>query len=115
MDASHLHRIAEWVLFFARRACFPGSRGSGYAQELRRSWLLADAFSSQCRAAVFGADVVGSQLADNKWPFSTLVYLNAGTTAIVLVLLPFLPAALMQSKDKAANTPERDGATTVQG
>jgi hypothetical protein len=65
--------------------------------------------------ALFGADIVGSHLADNKWPFSTLVYLNSGTTAIVLVLLPFLPAALMQSKDKAANTTERGGAATVQG
>jgi hypothetical protein len=29
------------------------------------------------------------------------VYLNAGTTAIVLILLPFLPAALMRTKDAA--------------
>ena len=52
--------------------------------------------------AVFGADVVGSYLADHKWAFSSLVYLNAGTTAIVLVLLPFLPAALMRGKDADA-------------
>jgi len=54
---------------------------------------------SVSNVAQFGADVVGSHLADNHWPFAHLVYLNAGTTAIVLVLLPFLPSALMRSKD----------------
>jgi hypothetical protein len=54
--------------------------------------------------ALFGADIVGSNLADHKWPFASLVYLNAGTTAIVLVLLPFMPAALMHTKDQPANT-----------
>jgi predicted MFS family arabinose efflux permease len=51
--------------------------------------------------ALSGADIVGSYLADHKWSFERLVYLNAGTTAIVLVLLPFLPAVLMRSKDHA--------------
>ena len=46
-------------------------------------------------------------------PFAGIL-LNSGTTAIVLVLLSFLPGALMQSKDKAINTTERDGAATVQ-
>ena len=44
--------------------------------------------------ALFGADVVGSYLADHKWPFANLVYLNSGTTAIVLILLPLLPACV---------------------
>jgi hypothetical protein len=35
--------------------------------------------------------------------------LNAGTTAIVLVLLPFLPVALMTSKDNAGKTMTPDG------
>jgi hypothetical protein len=52
--------------------------------------------------ALLGADVVGSYLADHKWAFANLVYLNAGTTAIVLILLPLLPAALMRSKDTVA-------------
>jgi Major Facilitator Superfamily len=52
--------------------------------------------------AVFGADVVGSYLADHNWSFSSLVYLNAGTTALVLLLLPFMPAALMRGKDSDA-------------
>ena len=35
-------------------------------------------------------------------PFGSLVFLNAGTTAIVLLLVPLLPATLMLSKDRAA-------------
>ena len=46
-------------------------------------------------------------------PFAGIL-LNSGTTAIVLVLLPFLPGALRQSKDKAINTTQRDGAAPVQ-
>jgi hypothetical protein len=96
--------LAELALLdLAARATPRGCEGLGYSLML-----------SVRNAALFGADVVGSHLADNKWPFSTLVYLNSGTTAIVLVLLPFLPAALMQSKDKAINTTERDGAATEQ-
>ena len=51
--------------------------------------------------AASGADVVGSYLADHNWQFAHLVYLSAGATAIVLILLPLLPAALMRSKDTA--------------
>jgi hypothetical protein len=65
--------------------------------------------------ALFGADVVGSYLVDHKWPFSSLVYLNAGTTAIVLLLLPFLPAALMLSKDKAPNSTAPEGPSAAEG
>jgi hypothetical protein len=36
------------------------------------------------------------------------VYLNAGTTAVVLLLLPLLPAVLMQSKDAALNKGNSD-------
>jgi hypothetical protein len=43
--------------------------------------------------------VVGSYLVDHKWAFNNLVLLNAGTTAIVLLLVPFLPAVLKGSKD----------------
>ena len=65
--------------------------------------------------ALFGADVVGSYLVDHKWPFSSLVYLNAGTTAIVLLLLPLLPAALMRSKDKAPNSTAPEGPSAAEG
>jgi len=83
--------FAEVALIdLAARATPKGCEGLGYSLIL-----------SIRNMALFGADVVGSYLVDHKWPFSNLVYLNAGTTAIVLVLVPFLPAALMQSKDAA--------------
>ena len=59
---------------------------------------------SMRNVAASGADVVGSFLADHNWQFAHLVYLSAGTTAIVLIVLPLLPAALMRSKDAASNT-----------
>jgi hypothetical protein len=77
----------------AARATPKGCEGLGYSLML-----------SIRNVALFGADIVGSHLADHKWPFASLVYLNAGTTAIVLVLLPFMPAALMHTKDQPANT-----------
>jgi len=87
-------------LDLAARATPKGCEGLGYSLML-----------SIRNVAVFGADIVGSHLADHGWRFRSLVYLNASTTAIVLVLLPFLPAALMRSKDKS---PER-GSTGVAG
>jgi MFS family permease len=81
--------LAEVALIdLAARSTPKGCEGLGYSLIL-----------SVRNIALFGADVVGSHLADNQWPFAHLVYLNAGTTAIVLVLLPFLPSALMRSKD----------------
>jgi hypothetical protein len=86
--------LAELALLdLAARATPQGCEGLGYSLML-----------SIRNVALFGADIVGSHLADHKWPFASLVYLNACTTAIVLLLLPFLPAALMHSKDKAPNT-----------
>ncbi len=80
------------ILDLAARATPKGCEGLGYSLML-----------SIRNAALFGADVVGSYLADHNWPFANLVYLNAGTTAIVLILLPLLPNALMRSTDTAAN------------
>ena len=80
------------ILDLAARATPKGCEGLGYSLML-----------SIRNIALFGADVVGSYLADHNWPFANLVYLNAGTTAIVLILLPLLPAALMRSKDTAAS------------
>jgi hypothetical protein len=74
----------------AARATPKGCEGLGYSLIL-----------SIRNIALFGADVVGSYLADHKWPFIHLVFLNAGTTAIVLILIPLLPAVLMHSKDAA--------------
>ena len=78
------------ILDLAARATPKGCEGLGYSLML-----------SIRNVAASGADVVGSYLADHNWPFAHLVYLNAGTTAIVLILLPLIPAALMRSKDTA--------------
>src|SRR5215471_6373791 len=91
--------FAEIALMdLAARSTPKGCEGLGYSLIL-----------SIRNLALFGADIVGSYLADHKWPFDHLVYLNAGTTAIVLLLAPFLPAALMKSKDNAGNTETPDG------
>jgi hypothetical protein len=79
------------ILDLAARATPKGCEGLGYSLML-----------SIRNVAGSAADIVGSDLADHKWPFGSLVFLNAGTTAIVLLLVPFLPAALMRSKDRAA-------------
>jgi hypothetical protein len=80
------------ILDLAARATPKGCEGLGYSLML-----------SIRNVAASGADVVGSYLADHNWQFAHLVYLSAGTTAIVLILLPLLPAALMRSKDTASN------------
>jgi hypothetical protein len=90
------------ILDLAARATPKGCEGLGYSLML-----------SIRNVAGSAADIVGSHLADHKWSFGSLVFLNAGTTAIVLLLLPFLPAALMRSKDREANTTEADGASTA--
>lgn len=82
--------FAEVALMdLAARATPKGCEGLGYSLIL-----------SIRNVALFGADIVGSMLSDHKWPFSNLVFLNAGTTAIVLILIPFLPTLLMNRKDE---------------
>jgi MFS family permease len=83
------------LLDLAARATPKGCEGLGYSLMLSIS-----------NAAQSGADIVGSHLADHQWPFAGLVYLNAGTTALVLLLLPFLPATLMRGKDTNTTPPE---------
>jgi MFS family permease len=97
--------FAEVALMdLAARSTPKGCEGLGYSLIL-----------SIRNVALSGADIVGSYLADQKWPFAHLVYLNAGTTALVLVLLPFLPAALMRSRDAAVNTTAPEGTSTAKG
>jgi hypothetical protein len=78
--------FAEVALMdLAVRATPKGCEGLGFA--------LIMSFRN---VALFGADYVGSLLSDNnKWPFEWLVYLNAGTTALVLIILPLIPTTLM--------------------
>jgi predicted MFS family arabinose efflux permease len=90
--------LAEVALIdLAARATPQGCEGLGYSLML-----------SIRNVALFGADIVGSYLADHNWPFANLVYLNAGTTAMVLILLPLLPDALMRSKDDATSKTSPD-------
>ena len=82
--------LAEVALMdLAARATPKGCEGLGYSLIL-----------SMRNVALFGADIVGSRLSDNKWPFAWLVFLNAGTTLVVLILLPFLPRKIMASRDQ---------------
>jgi predicted MFS family arabinose efflux permease len=50
--------------------------------------------------ALGGSDVIGSWLIDSRgWVFHELVWLNAGTTALILFFIPLLPRAVMSRKD----------------
>jgi MFS family permease len=50
--------------------------------------------------ALGGSDVLGSWLLDSRgWSFHRLVWLNAATTALVLVFVPFLPRTLIDRRD----------------
>jgi len=82
--------LAEISLMdLAARSTPAGCEGLGYSLIL-----------SARNLALFGADWLGSYLADSlKWEFSKLVYLNVGTTLLVLILLPFLPKVLMTARD----------------
>lgn len=84
--------LAEIALMdLAARATPVGCEGLGYGLIM-----------SVRNFAIFGADFLGSKLADDLHiKFNTMVLVNSGFTLFVLVLLPFLPAAIMQTKDKA--------------
>src|SRR5262249_61267482 len=46
--------------------------------------------------ALGGSDVIGAWLLDSRgWSFTELVWLNAGTTAVVLLFVPLLPRAIV--------------------
>ena len=50
--------------------------------------------------ALGGSDILGSWLLDSRgWDFHRLVWLNAATTALVLVFVPLLPRALVNRRD----------------
>ena len=90
------------LLDLAARATPRGCEGLGYALML-----------SIHNAATSGGDILGSTLFEQyHLTFKNLIWLNAGTTALVLLLIPFLPRVLMQSRDgdthpfSEANRPE---------
>ena len=51
--------------------------------------------------ALGGSDVIGAWLLDSRgWTFPELVWLNAGTTAVVLLFVPLLPRAIVDHRDR---------------
>jgi len=54
--------------------------------------------------ALGGSDVIGAWLFDSRgWAFGELVWLNAGTTALVLFFVPLLPQAIVDYRDRDAS------------
>ena len=77
------------VYDLAARATPSGAEAVGYAV-MMSVWNLTNAFS----------DWTGSKLFDRwKLTFHSLVWLNAGTTALVLFVIPLLPTALLRARD----------------
>jgi len=92
--------LAEIALIdLAARATPVGCEGLGYGLIM-----------SVRNFALFSADWLGSKMSDQyHFAFSKMVIINGTSTLIVLVLLPFLPAAIMRSRDKAiASEPDPD-------
>jgi MFS family permease len=76
----------------ATRATPKGCEGLGFALMM-----------SLRNFALFSGDLVGSWLMQSyHWPFGRLVVLNAVFTFLVLVVIPFLPAALVRTRDGEA-------------
>ncbi len=83
------------LIDMAARATPVGSEGLGYSLIL-----------SFRNVALFGADYLGSMLADQKhWSWESMVTLNAVTTGIVLVLIPFIPKIILSTKDRSKGDP----------
>jgi Na+/melibiose symporter-like transporter len=84
------YTLAQLPLFdLAARATPKGSEALGYAVMLALA-NLSSSFS----------DVLGSYLFEKyKLTFMNLVWLNAGTTALVLFVIPFLPGYLVDKKE----------------
>jgi len=80
------------VYDLATRGTPKGCEALGYSV-MMSVWNLTSSLS----------DVVGSSLFSHYGlTFSHLVWLNAGTTALVLLVIPFLPAALLAQRDLTA-------------
>lgn len=80
------------LLDLAARATPVGSEGLGYSLML-----------SFRNVSLFGADYLGSLLADKlHWTWERMVVLNTLTTLVVIVLIPFVPKAVLMTKDGAS-------------
>ncbi|MFM7179971.1 MAG: MFS transporter [Verrucomicrobiales bacterium] len=84
------YTLAQLPLFdLAARATPKGSEALGYAV-MMAVWNLSNSVS----------EVLGAHLSDvYKFTFNNLVWLNAGTTALILLIVPFLPAFLVDKKE----------------
>lgn len=84
------YTLAQLPLFdLAARATPKGSEALGYAVMLALGNLSTSI-----------SDVIGSYLFDHfKLGFKNLVWVNAGTTALVLIVIPFLPSYLVNKKE----------------
>jgi hypothetical protein len=91
--------LAELPLMdLAARATPKGSEGLGFALMM-----------SVRNGALALSDIAGSWLIDQHHAsFFQLVWLNAGTTALVLLAVPFLPRALMDRSDTDPGGPSTD-------
>jgi MFS family permease len=89
------------LMDLAVRSTPPGSESLGFALMM-----------SARNFALGGSDVLGSWLLDSRgWVFHQLVWLNSGTTALILVFIPFLPRTIMTRKDgEVATGPAGPGA-----
>ena len=92
--------FAECALIdLAARGTPAGCEGLGYSLMM-----------SMRNLAVFGADWLGSHIADTyhvQW--GTMVIVNAVSTAVVLILLPFMPRRIMSSRDNMKPNLENTG------
>ena len=77
------------LLDLAARATPKGSESLGFALMISVGNLAAAL-----------SDIIGSALVDHHiMTFFNLVWLNAGTTALILIVVPFLPKVLIDTKD----------------
>ena len=91
--------VAAALLDLAARSTPAGCEGLGYA------FIM-----SINNVSTMGSDWLGSSIADKfhvSW--NNMVILNAATTALVLVLLPFMPKQTLQSKDNQTPNLENTG------
>lgn len=89
------YTLAQLPLFdLAARATPKGSEALGYAVMLALGNLSTSI-----------SDVLGSYLFDHyQLGFKNLVWINAGTTALVLLVIPFLPGYLVDKKEGETTT-----------
>ncbi len=78
----------------AARATPRGSEALGYAV-MMSVWNFTNALSDWTGSWLYGRF---------RFTFLNLVWLNAGTTVLVLFVVPFLPVVLMRNRDGAAET-----------